>query len=410
MRTWSPVTEAKRLFLITQAVKAAMAIVAMMLLTTLGFPLWSLGLLLFPVLMVSTIAGVPWFERTLGRGYLALALGLDVLMTSLQSQRIFFGLGLLWPELADRWLGSAMVEPFLLLLIPLVLTAWAYGRRGALLSSAWAVLLHIGTGIWTLHQGFFDRAAIPGWGGRTLLLFAIPFIVSALARREQRRVRELEEAYGRLQRHAATVEQLAGSRERNRMARDLHDTLAHSLAALSVQLEALRTLIRRDPEAALQAVDEAASLAKSGLEESRQAIGALRSDPVTTLGLVGALRGELRSLEARTGLTSALQVAGEGPDLTDEETQGLFRIVQEALNNAERHASAQQVTLSIAFGSDSTDMTVHDDGAGFDPQVIGDDRYGLTGMQERAAMLGAKLQVHSHAGGGTTVRLSLPRG
>jgi signal transduction histidine kinase len=304
---------------------------------------------------------------------------------------------------------AALVEPFLLLLIPLVLLAWAYGRRGALLGSTWAAILHIGTGLWALQQQFFGTEFMAGSGLRVLLLYAVPLIVSILARREQRQIVELQRAYTRLQRHAATVEQLAVSHERNRLARDLHDTLAHSLAGLSVQLEALRTLIRRDPQAALEAVDEAAAVAKTGLEESRQAIGALRADPVTTMGLIGALRGELRALEARSGVKTELGVAGEESDLTEEEAQGLFRILQEALTNIERHASASHVSVELSLGADATDLTIRDDGVGFDPQADDGEQFGLTGMQERAAMLGGQLTVRSRSGAGSSVRCSLPR-
>jgi signal transduction histidine kinase len=408
MKEWSPIAEARRLFLLTQAIKMGMSVVAMWILFTLGVVprvlLWPLG-----AGLVSAIAAIPWFERVLGSAYLAVALALDVLLTSFQAIPLFFRLGALWPESESRLMAVALVEPFLLLLIPLVLSAWAYGRKGALLASTWAALLHLGTGLWALHQEFFGREFIAGSGLRIVLLYAVPLIVSTLARRERRQITQLQGAYTRLQRHAATVEQLTVSRERNRMARDLHDTLAHSLAGLSVQLEALRTLVRRDPQAALQAIDEAAALAKTGLEESRQAIAALRSDPVATMGLIGALRGELRALEARTGVAADLSAAGEESDLTQDEAEGLFRIAQEALSNVEKHAAARQVTVSVRFAADHTEMAIRDDGVGFDRQAIGEDRYGLTGMQERAAMLGASLQVRSDLDSGTEVHLSLPR-
>jgi signal transduction histidine kinase len=405
----SPVGEARRLFLVTQGIRVAMSVVALVMLSTLGLRPRGLGWALLGLGLVSAIAAVPWFEHLLGSAYLAVALALDVLLTSCEAIPLFFRLGVLWPELEERFMAVALVEPFLLLLIPLVLFAWAYGRRGALLASTWASFLHLGTGLWALQQEFFGPEFLAGSGMRIALLYAVPFIVSTLARREQRQLAQLQAAYARLQRHAATVEQLAVSRERNRMARDLHDTLAHSLAGLSVQLEALRTLVRRDPQAALQAVDEAAAVAKRGLEESRQAIGALRSDPVTTMGLIGALRGELRALEARTGVAAELSLAGEESDLTQDEAEGLFRIAQEALSNVEQHAAAQRVTVSVLFAADHTEMTVRDDGVGFDRQAIGDDRYGLTGMQERAAMLGARLQVRGGPESGTEVHLSLPR-
>jgi signal transduction histidine kinase len=219
----------------------------------------------------------------------------------------------------------------------------------------------------------------------------------------------LEAAHQRLRRHAATVEQLAVSRERNRLARDLHDTLAHSLSALTVQLEALRTLVTNDPGSVQEAVDELSALARRGLEESRQAIQALRTDRVETLGLANALQDTLLAFQARTGVQANLSVAGEESDLTAEETQVLFRIAEEALTNVERHASAQQVAVRLARGTDRVDLVIRDDGIGFDPARVDPDRYGLTGMQERAAMIDATLEVNSHSNGGTEVWCSLKR-
>jgi signal transduction histidine kinase len=240
-------------------------------------------------------------------------------------------------------------------------------------------------------------------------LYLVPFIVAALAERERQQHAELEAAHQRLRRHAATVEQLAVSRERNRLARDLHDTLAHSLSALTVQLEALRVLMANDPKAAEEAVDELSALARRGLEDSRRAIQALRTGPVETVGLDGALRDTLRAFQARTGVMASLSVAGDESDLTAEEAQALYRIAEEALSNVERHASARQVTVRLARGMDRIDLVIRDDGVGFEPASVDLDHYGLTGMRERAAMIGATLEVTSHPGGGAEIWCTLKR-
>jgi signal transduction histidine kinase len=237
----------------------------------------------------------------------------------------------------------------------------------------------------------------------------VPLLVSVLAERERGQHAELKIAHQRLRRHAATVEQLATSRERNRMARELHDTLAHSLSALSLQLEALRTLLANDPAAAQGAVDQLADLAKRGLEESRQAIQALRLDRVKTLGLEGALRDELQAFQARTGLPVNLVVAGQQCDLTVEEARALYRIAEEALTNVERHATARNIAVRLACGADRVDLVVRDDGVGFDPVAVDPCRYGLTGMRERARMVGATLDLNSQPGGGTEIWCSLER-
>jgi signal transduction histidine kinase len=277
------------------------------------------------------------------------------------------------------------------------------------LGSSWAAFLHLSIGLGATSQAAYPRLFFAQALMRIALLYLVPFIVSVLAERERQQHSELEAAHERLRRHAATVEQLAISRERNRLARDLHDTLAHSLSALTVQLQALRTLWANDPEAAGESVDQLSVLAHRGLEDSRRAIQALRSGPVETLGLDGALRDTLQAFQARTGVQIRLSIAGGESDLTAEEAQALFRIAEEALSNVERHASARQVTLRLARGVDRIDLVIHDDGVGFDPAIVDVDHYGLTGMRERAAMIGASLEVSSHPGGGSEIWCTLKR-
>jgi signal transduction histidine kinase len=331
------------------------------------------------------------------------------------SAPLFFDRPAFWPEQLGLpaslapWASRVSFEPFFFLLIPLVLIAWAYGRGAALRGSTWAGFLHLAMGCWALKQDVLSRSFFVGVGSRIALLYAVPLIVSILARRERRQHAELQAAHHRLHRHAATVEQLATSRERNRLARELHDTLSHSLAALIVQLEALRSLLAHDPQAARQALDDITDLARQGLEESRQAIQALRADPLKTLGLVGALRGAVQAFQARTGVQATLNVAGREPDLTDEEDQILFRVAEEALSNVERHAAASQVSVRLAFGNDRVDLAVQDDGKGFATAAVEPSHFGLTGMQERCQMIGATLHVQSRPGGGTEVWCSLAR-
>jgi len=390
---------------------SALALLASGLVAYRGFLLRAL-----PTLVLSLLFLPPWLERVLGRYFLALGLSLSVLFSSLEGIYLFTDLPAsrlanlgLPPATVAQLSETPSIEPFFFLLIPLVLMAWGYGRRGALLGSTWAAALHLAEGLWLLPEDgrywlFFAQATM-----RIGLLYLVPFIVSVLAERERQQHAQLEAAHERLRRHAATVEQLAVSRERNRLARELHDTLAHSLSALTVQLEALRALLVNDPAAAVPAVDDLSTLARRGLEESRQAIQALRTGPVETLGLDGALRDLLQAFQARTGVQTDLIVAGEEADLTEEEAKTLYRIVEEALSNVERHASARQVRVRLARGVDRIDLVVRDDGVGFDPTVVDLDHYGLTGMQERAVMIGATLDVISHAGSGTEVWCTLKK-
>jgi signal transduction histidine kinase len=377
-----------------------------------------LGLLLraAPTLLIALLVFLPWPQKVLGRSFLAAILGLDVLVESLESAPIFFDMRGFWLErlhlpIADvtPLVQSLQAQSFFFLLIPLVLLAWGYGRKGALWGAAWATVLHLGIGIVAVREEIVARPFAMGAFLPIVLLFAMPFIVSLLAERERQQHAELEAAYERLRRHAITVEQLAVSRERNRLARELHDTLAHSLSAIAVQLEALRTLLAHDPPAAQQAVAAVAAQARTGLDESRQAIQALRRDPIETMGLEGALREMVQSFEARTGVPVELSTAGQEPDLTTAEAQALYRIAEEALANVERHAAAQRVAVRLSNGNGRLDLSIEDDGAGFDPAAVDPDRYGLTGMHERAALIGATLRLHTEPGRGTEVRCSVPQ-
>ncbi len=369
-----------------------------------------------PTLIIALLFLPPWLERFLGRSFLAVGLGLSVLFSSLDTAYIFADWSdsrlahLALPlELMEPLAAAPAVEPFFFLLIPLVLLAWGYGRQGALLGSTWASVLHVGLSLWLLPEGGLSRISVAQTLMRILLLYLVPLIVSILAERERQQHTRLETAHRRLRRHAAAMEQLAVSRERNRMARDLHDTLAHSLSALNVQLEALRTLMTNDPAAAQAAVDEIAELARHGLEESRNAIQALRSDPVETLGLTGALRETIQALQTRSGLQVNLSTAGEESHVTPEEAQALYRIAEEALSNVERHAEAQRVDVRLDFGANQIDLVVRDDGTGFDPEIVKQERYGLTGMRERADMIGAEIDITNSPEGGTEVWCFLKR-
>jgi signal transduction histidine kinase len=174
-----------------------------------------------------------------------------------------------------------------------------------------------------------------------------------------------------------------------------------------VQLKALRTLVTHEPAAVEGALGEAIQLAQNGLEESRKAIQALRADPLAVSGLTSSVRSALQAFQTRTGVFAELDVEGEESELTSEEAQAFYRIVEEALTNVERHASAQHVRVRLAFGADHVNLVVWDDGVGFDRATVGPDRYGLTSMRERAALIHATLGVQSAPGSGTVVQCSL---
>jgi signal transduction histidine kinase len=217
----------------------------------------------------------------------------------------------------------------------------------------------------------------------------------------------------RIERLAEETKHAAVTRERLRLARDLHDTLAHSMMALLTQIRLVRKL-----KAKLTAEDFAAELARaeevatSGLAEARAAITQMRHGTVRDSGLASALRDLVSRFGERTGVQATLHAAGQSADLADERAETLYRIVEEALRNVERHANARSVRVSIedapASGAEPAAravLKVQDDGVGFDAGAPCAGHYGLLGMREQAALMAARLDVRSAPGQGTSICL-----
>jgi signal transduction histidine kinase len=222
-------------------------------------------------------------------------------------------------------------------------------------------------------------------------------------------------ANARLQRYAATLEELAISRERNRLARELHDTLAHSLSAVTVQLEAVRSLWQLDPAAARDLLDKADETARQGLTEARRALRDLRASPLQEVGLALALRQMAETAADRTGAALELEIPEQiGEDLPLTVEHGVYRIAQETLENVVRHAEARLIAVRLERHAGQLSLTVEDDGRGMDETLAqgseGDsqEQLGIRGIKERASMIGGQLQITSRAGQGTQVNLTVP--
>ncbi len=293
----------------------------------------------------------------------------------------------------------------LFMVIPVILATWQYGRRGLL-----AALGILGAGQILLTPLAGSDAAgaaiyLLGVSGRLAMIALLGYVVLQLVNGLRSEHLQLVAANRQLAQRAATVEQLAEIRERNRLARELHDTLAHSLTGLSVQLKALDTLMTYDPDAARGQLKEAQATVRSGIQESRRAIQALRATPLEDLGLSEALRQLCDKLADRTGLDCGCDIAEVGvlDPLTE---QAIYRVAETALNNVEQHAAANEVSVSLALApEDRVRLEVRDNGVGFDLAAVPQDRYGLAGMIERAELIGAALRVDSAPGKGTEVVL-----
>jgi signal transduction histidine kinase len=243
---------------------------------------------------------------------------------------------------------------------------------------------------------------------RLPLLIVAGYIVGTLAEQERKQTFALSTANVKLREQASTVEQLATARERNRLARDLHDTLAHSLAGLVVQLQAIDTLMKAEPQAARSELAKARQLAQTGLQEARHAIQDLRVNPIEDLGLARALEREALDFGERANVIVEVHVADPKTALSNEVAAQMLRIAQEAFNNIERHADAQCVSVALLQDNGRLSLRVTDDGRGFAYADVSDDRFGLTGMRERAAAAGGELRTGAAHGGGFLIDALLP--
>lgn len=196
--------------------------------------------------------------------------------------------------------------------------------------------------------------------------------------------------------------------ERNRLARDLHDSVTQTLFSVVLTAEAASTLLERDTAGAKAQLERLQTLSRAALQEMRSLIFELRSADLASDGLVATLRKHCEILSRVRKIEIEVSVQGERALPADVE-QELFRIAQEAVNNALKHADARQVDVRLLMAPPLVTLLVRDDGCGFDPTApqIQSKRLGLTSMRERAEALGAKLAVESAPGAGTTVRVEV---
>jgi two-component system NarL family sensor kinase len=193
--------------------------------------------------------------------------------------------------------------------------------------------------------------------------------------------------------------------ERNRLAREIHDTLAQGLTAIALQLETADALLEAGapPERARQTVAQALGLARANLEEARRSVLDLRAAPLEGRTLAEALKALAEEWSKKSTAPVRFTARGSSQSLPQRVEAGLYRIGQEALTNAVRHAGARHIRLVLAFESGEVSLTVEDDGKGFDAGRIPTDRYGLVGLNERARLLGGTLDLQSSPGEGTRV-------
>ena len=210
---------------------------------------------------------------------------------------------------------------------------------------------------------------------------------------------------------AAAMERAAASEERQRIARELHDVVAHGVVLMVLQAQGARRILDQDPARVRDALEAIEETGKTALEEIRSSLGILRDEharadlvPQPTLGDLATLIEEMR----RAGLAVDLRLEGDPRAIPDGVDRSAYRIIQEALTNTIKHAGLVPTRVTVAYGSDDLTLEIVDDGPG--QSGAGDGGQGLAGMRERVRVYGGELEAHTRNGRGFVVRARIPLG
>jgi len=274
-------------------------------------------------------------------------------------------------------------------------------------------------GVYYLILMVISLVQLSGWNSSGMILLGtVPMVifvvvyVSLYMRQNEAREQaqalasELETANRQLSEYAARVEDLTIANERQRMARELHDTLSQGLAGLILQLEAADAHLNNNHSDKAQSIVANAMLqARATLADARKAIDDLRQMPLDDLD--AALRLEISSFTQATGIPCTYH-SDPTPTMLEPIAETIIRTVAEALTNISKYAHAKNVELIVGVKVDSLLVTISDDGQGFDASTIPDGHYGLLGIKERVRLVNGRFEIHSDIGKGTTLRIELP--
>jgi signal transduction histidine kinase len=344
-----------------------------------------------------------WIEKTLGRYYVPLML---LIISGLPIATSRYFMPRMPPGPMSNVEGIAL-RTLPVLFIALVITAWQYPWQYMIVFAIGTAALEIAIleanppAQASAYQAVVFIALV-----RSVSFLVVGYFISRLMRRLQAQQAALAQANAQLKHYASTLENLTVSRERNRMARELHDTLAHTLSGLAVQLETVKAYWEVDQQSAHQQLDRSLNATRSGLQETRRALKALRASPLEDMGLMLALRNLAESSAGRANLVLDLSLPEHLPNLSPDVEQCLFRITQEAVDNVVQHADAHNLLVRLTCDQAGLQLVVQDDGIGFSQgQNSHPEHFGLPGMRERAQLAGGALMLSSKPGQGTRVQL-----
>ena len=241
----------------------------------------------------------------------------------------------------------------------------------------------------------------------TLIFTSIALRESAARSQVQQLALDLRQANHRLAEYAAQAEELATMRERNRVAREIHDNLGHYLTVVNVQIEAAKTIMTTQPEKAHDALNKAQNLTQEGLAAVRQSVSTLRESPLSNQTLAEAL-AQLAEEVRESGLVTELTIMGEPAERDPKIELTLYRAVQEGLTNVRKHARASRVDINLRYDAQETVLTLQDNGIGTDLAQKSASSFGLVGIEERVNLLNGRIHITTAPQQGFQFTITLP--
>ncbi|MFO7170663.1 MAG: sensor histidine kinase [Chloroflexota bacterium] len=311
-----------------------------------------------------------------------------------------------------------------LLCVPFVHAALSY-RIGRTAVTGAAYLGVIALGLWLGGQRTLAGLAFPVLAYAALMALMEAFVRVSLSQAEARDrtarlaaelARERDDLARLAAENARLAEQASQSAtlaERNRLARELHDTIAQGLTALTMQLEAAQRALDRDPARARARLTRAHELSRATLEDVRRSVWALAEPPVDAAGLAAALEQLTSDFTARSGVAGSFQHIGPPPPIDSAAATQVLRVAQEALQNVEKHAEASSAQVELRVDAAGVRLEVRDDGRGFEgaaqPAGQNGGGFGLLSLRERARLGGGAIEIASGPGQGTCVSMFIAR-
>jgi signal transduction histidine kinase len=342
-----------------------------------------------------------WLAKKIGRFYFPVA----ILMATLIPM---YSVTIFWPFQTGDALSEIIYRSwylFPILVVPITLVAWQYGYKIALVFIFFTAFFDLPFIIMRINEINLETIQLLGVPiQRTIAFGMVGVIVGLLMNTQKAQRRKLIQANIMLSKHADALEELATSRERNRLARELHDTLAHTLSSQILTLEALRLSPPADRAEMQNVLLNLIENSRNGLSETRRALKDLRSKQLDDLGLKDSLEFLTKDASSRMEISIESNIDDNLPIISKEIEQCIYRIAQEGIENIVRHANASKATLALSYTNDMLLFKISDNGDGFSLGKINNgESHGIKGMQERVEDVGGILDITSRKNRGTKI-------